>query len=207
MKLPSLEYLPSPPEGKSGWPWTEESELFPEKMPDGRSWPKISIVTPSYDQGEFLEETIRSVLLQNYPNLEYISKNPDCKIFIATDQKQFIDIIKFKYQQRVISYDAIRSTSLRNTFQKQDGNCYTKGEDVLIDCLLLSKCDFLLKCTSAVGEYALYFNPQLRCIDLNHTQDNLSFAARTSVFLRLAKLRLFFKLIALYNLIFNRKKL
>ena len=87
------------------------------------------------------------------------------------------------------------------------GNYYTKGEDVLIDCLLLSKCDFLLKCTSAVGEYALYFNPQLRCIDLNHTQDNLSFAARTSVFLRLAKIRLFFKLIALYNLIFNRKKL
>ena len=40
-------------------------------MPDGRSWPKISIVTPSYNQGEFLEETIRAVLLQNYPNLEY----------------------------------------------------------------------------------------------------------------------------------------
>ena len=71
MKSPSLKYLPPPPKGKSGWPWTEESELLPEKMPDGRSWPKISIVTPSYNQGEFLEETIRAVLLQNYPNLEY----------------------------------------------------------------------------------------------------------------------------------------
>lgn len=65
-----LPILPAPPAEKTGWPWTEETS---PSIYDGRvSWPKLTIVTPSYNQGGYIEETIRSVLLQNYPNLEYI---------------------------------------------------------------------------------------------------------------------------------------
>ncbi len=70
--LVRLQDLPSPPDGNVGWPWTEEPEPLPDRMPDGRPWPRITIVTPSFNQREYLEETLRSVLLQGYPNLEYI---------------------------------------------------------------------------------------------------------------------------------------
>ena len=80
-----LSQIPKPNTNIKGWPWTEETS--PDIYREHISWPKISIVTPSYNQGDFIEETIRSILLQNYPNLEFI-------VIDAASTDDTIDIIR-----------------------------------------------------------------------------------------------------------------
>src|SRR5438128_8689064 len=71
MRCPTVNELPPPPAGKRGWPWNEETTEAPHGIPDDQPWPRLSITTPNYNCGQFLEETIRSILLQGYPDLEY----------------------------------------------------------------------------------------------------------------------------------------
>ncbi len=67
-QTPSLAELPPPPRPLQGWPWTSETPAA--RLPAAAA-PGVTLVTPSFNQAVFLEATIRSVLLQGYPRLEY----------------------------------------------------------------------------------------------------------------------------------------
>jgi len=143
LRCPTLKDLPPAPAGKVGWPWTEQSKLLPDTTVDGQQWPKISIVTPSYNQGRFIEEAIRSVLLQGYPDLEYI-------IIDGGSTDETVDIIK-KYEPWLAYWesepDRGQSHAINKGLEKSTGKLFNwhNSDDVLTPDSLSTMASAIIK--------------------------------------------------------------
>lgn len=74
------------------------------------NYPKITIVTPNYNLGQYLEQAILSVLNQNYPNLEYIIIDGE-----STDNS--VEIIK-KYKERLAFWVSESDNGMYDAIQK-----------------------------------------------------------------------------------------
>src|SRR5215212_7784658 len=98
---------------------TQEPSAPPLRHPRGADGapPRISIVTPSFNQGRFLRETMQSVLGQGYPNLEYVVIDGG-----STDES--VDIIRGHEQQLaawVSEKDAGQYDAINKGFARTSG--------------------------------------------------------------------------------------
>jgi len=88
----------------------------------------------------------------------------DYAIFVATDELEFLQQTKEYFAPiPVLSWDSPRkSASSTVPLHKADSiPNFEKGESVLIDALLMSRTDYLIKGRSGVSEASLAFNPDL----------------------------------------------
>lgn len=83
-------------------------------------YPRISIVTPSFNQGKYIEQTIQSVINQNYPNLEYI-------IIDGGSTDDTVDVIK-KYEHKLAYWvsenDQGQTDAINKGFSKCTGDIF-----------------------------------------------------------------------------------
>jgi GT2 family glycosyltransferase len=97
-----------------------EPSRWPSPAP-GINWPRISVVTVSYNQCEYLEQCLHSVLDQRYPNLEYI-------VIDACSTDGSIDILRrheARFSHLVIEPDDGQSDGLNKGFKLATGDILT----------------------------------------------------------------------------------
>jgi len=96
---------------------------------------------------------------------KYISEFSDAKIFVATDYNPVLEELVSKYGDRVVYYDSQRSDNGYSVIadcspvEEKKNRGSKPGEEVVIDCLLLSKCNKIIHKSSNVSTAALLFNP------------------------------------------------
>jgi glycosyltransferase involved in cell wall biosynthesis len=114
----------------NGWPYIDLDPIeLPNTLPSGDPWPRISIVTPSFNQGRYLEQTILSVLNQHYPNVEHIIIDGGS----SDDTLRIIDHYRDRLAFAVSEPDNGQSHAINKGMARATGNILTwlNSDDML----------------------------------------------------------------------------
>jgi hypothetical protein len=96
------------------------------------------------------------------------NKFQNYKIFIATDEHDFLEYMKAKFPGHVIFHpDIQRSKDGKPLHMGKSVEKYESGKHALLDCVLLSKTDFLIRTSSNLSLFSTYLNPQMPVFELN----------------------------------------
>ncbi len=82
------------------------------------------------------------------------------RLFLATDEQAFLDRMLNHFANKLIYCKTFRSTDGKPTHGR-NADTHKRGEDAVIDCLLLSRCHYLIRTQSNLGLCATFFNPLL----------------------------------------------
>jgi glycosyltransferase involved in cell wall biosynthesis len=121
---------------QKGWPWQVPFAGVAPENGTCAFWPRITVVTPSFNQSAYLEETIRSVILQGYPNLEYIVIDGG-----STDGS--VDIIR-RYEEHIAFWvsepDGGQCQALNKGFRRSTGEwlAWLNSDDVYLPGALMT---------------------------------------------------------------------
>jgi len=88
-------------------------------------------------------------------------------IFLCTDDESVVNSFTMKYGSRIITYPSIRSVNGKALHFSSEIDGYRKGEDVLIEAMLLAKTNFLLKTVSGVTHFSVCYNMGLEYVDID----------------------------------------
>jgi hypothetical protein len=105
---------------------------------------------------------------------EYLKLYPETDlIFVATDDESFLDAMRAEALGRPIVFreDAIRSMDGASVHKSPDTDKYDVNKDAVVNCLILSRCNGLLKTSSILSDWAKLFNPRLPLVILNRPYD------------------------------------
>lgn len=135
-----------------------------------KNYPKISIVMPSFNQSEFIEKSILSVLNQKYPNTELI-------IIDGGSEDGTIDIIK-RYKDKIAYFisekDKGQSDALNKGFRICTGEIYgwLNSDDIYLPNALLHVADLFKNHNKKIifGDW-ISINKKDYIVDYNHSFD------------------------------------